>query len=232
MRCITLTIVVLLALCTIFVNAAPLRGGSIQQQQQQLESSTEQGELISFLQSHARAFETQNQGIASRSPSEQAQAAAAQTVPAGANEAAPSDVLSALEHTPSHALVQTGSKAKGPGEDGDGEDFGPCKTCVFVLERIKKGSNMLLPAICSELYHKYPDAYALCHQVLNALSINGNNVRYWLFEGCFKYEIYQSKEWIKPCPSHVMCSVLKDLSAEPFCPALPMENPFAEAGGE
>jgi len=47
--------------------------------------------------------------------------------------------------------------------------------------------------------------------------------------GCFKYEIYQSKEWIKPCPSHVMCSVLKDLSAEPFCPALPMENPFADA---
>lgn len=103
----------------------------------------------------------------------------------------------------------------------------------------------------------------MCHQVLNALSINGNNVRYWLFEGCFKYEIYQSKEsvtvtrlpslpaaalcsptdacclfvlflssvcrWIKPCPSHVMCSVLKDLSAAPFCPALPMENPFADA---
>jgi len=203
------------------------------QQQQQQEQS---GELISFLQSHARAFESSNHGVTSRAPSQAAQNAAAQTAPAGASEAAPNDVLAALEHTPSHhALVQTGSKsgvaAKGPGEDGDGEDFGPCKTCVFVLERIKKGSNMLLPAICSELYHKYPDAYALCHQVLNALSINGNNVRYWLFEGCFKYEIYQSKEWIKPCPSHVMCSVLKDLSAEPFCPALPMENPFAEAEG-
>jgi len=148
------------------------------------------------------------------------------------------NVLSALEHTHGHrSLVQTGAAAssqvtaRAAGDDGDGEDFGACKTCVFVLERIKKGSNMLLPAICSELYHKYPDAYALCHQVLNALSINGNNVRYWLFEGCFKYEIYQSKEWIKPCPSHVMCSVLKDLSAEPFCPALPMENPFADAGG-
>jgi hypothetical protein len=120
-----------------------------------------------------------------------------------------------LVQTNSAAQAQGQVAAKGPGEDGDGEDFGPCKTCVFVLERIKKGSNMLLPAICSELYHKYPDAYALCHQVLNALSINGNNVRYWLFEGCFKYEIYQSKEWIKPCPSHVMCSVLKDLSGEP-----------------
>jgi len=170
----------------------------------------------------------------SEAPSQQAQEAAQQAVPAGAHEASGENVLAALEGVHAHALMQTSSQVSagagaavaGPGEDGDGEDFGSCKTCVFVLERIKKGSNMLLPAICSELYHKYPDAYALCHQVLNALSINGNNVRYWLFEGCFKYEIYQSKEWIKPCPSHVMCSVLKDLSAEPFCPALPMENPF------
>jgi hypothetical protein len=210
---------------------------AVQPQQQQ--QSQPQGDLISFLQSHQRAFAAQSNGqsVATAAPSEQAQQAAQQTIPAGANEVTGDNVLSALEHTP-HALVQTGSKSgasvaaghhvAGPGEDGDGEDFGPCKTCVFVLERIKKGSNMLLPAICSELYHKYPDAYALCHQVLNALSINGNNVRYWLFEGCFKYEIYQSKEWIKPCPSHVMCSVLKDLSAEPFCPALPMENPFAD----
>jgi len=235
------------------VAAASLRGAQqslsafdgAQQQQQE-------GPLVSFLQQHQRAYANLHTSSASASPSQQAQQAAQQTVPAGAMEASADNVLAALEHAPHHpqhrSLVQTHAqagaqsqaqvagqaqaqalvKAKGPGEDGDGEDFGPCKTCVFVLERIKKGSNMLLPAICSELYHKYPDAYALCHQVLNALSINGNNVRYWLFEGCFKYEIYQSKEWIKPCPSHVMCSVLKDLSAEPFCPALPMENPFAE----
>lgn len=42
------------------------------------------------------------------------------------------------------------------GEEGE---FTPCKTCVFVLERIKKGTNMLLPAICSEVYMKYPDSY-------------------------------------------------------------------------
>lgn len=64
---------------------------------------------------------------------------------------------------------------------------------------------------------------------MNALSLNGNNVRYWLFEGCFKYEIYRAKEWIKPCPSHVMCSVLKDLNGKSFCDPLPMENPFAPA---
>jgi len=216
----------LVALCIATVSGVSIgtRGSETVQsftpRQQQQEQS---GPLISFLQSHQRAFASQQ----SQSPSQQAQEAAQSTVPHGAAEG---DVLSALEHTP-HALVQTGQSAQEPGSKGDGEDFGPCKTCVFVLERIKKGSNMLLPAICSELYHKYPDAYALCHQVLNALSINGNNVRYWLFEGCFKYEIYQSKEWIKPCPSHVMCSVLKDLSAAPFCPALPMENPFA-AGGD
>lgn len=183
------------------------------------------GDLVNFLQQHQRAFQAQS------SPQQAAQQAASPMggQPQQASEASSgSDILQALEHAP-RSLVQTGVQAREPGEEGDGEPFGPCKTCVFVLERIKKGSNMLLPAICSELYHKYPDAYALCHQVLNALSINGNNVRYWLFEGCFKYEIYQSKEWIKPCPSHVMCSVLKDLSAAPFCPALPMENPFADA---
>lgn len=106
-------------------------------------------------------------------------------------------------------------------------EFSPCKTCVFVLERIKKGTNMLLPAICSEVYMKYPQSYGTCHHVLNSLSLNGNNVRYWLFEGCYKYEIYGAREWIKPCPSHVMCSTLQDLSGQPFCKPMPMEDPFA-----
>lgn len=290
----------IVVVCLCAVSAARLRGFDAAPSVQQ-HASAPAGDLVSFMQSHQRAFAQQSQGQAAQAPSQQAQEAASHAMPAGAAEG---DVLS--------ALVQTGE----PGSEGTGEAFGSCKTCVFVLERIKKGSNMLLPAICSELYHKYPDAYALCHQVLNALSINGNNVRYWLFEGttthamegnaigrarheqsagarprmretarihlkspahwrmdaavlavpgaprlgswrcddsprvfcvsvwivfafcagCFKYEIYQSKEWIKPCPSHVMCSVLKDLSAAPFCPALPMENPFidaaAAAGGE
>jgi len=188
--------ILLVALCLATVSAARLRGGFdmfAAEQQQEQRAAPQQGELVSFLQHHARAFAAQSEGHRDLSPSAGAEAAAQQAAPAGAVEASSDNVLAALEHTPHHALVQTGAKAgakaKAPGEDGDGEDFGPCKTCVFVLERIKKGSNMLLPAICSELYHKYPDAYALCHQVLNALSINGNNVRYWLFEGCFKYEI-------------------------------------------
>jgi len=245
-------IIILIVLFLITINI--VIGASLRGSQQELNYDSpiqqQEGPLVSFMQQHQRAYASQSSSSLNSSPSQEAKQAAEQTVPLGASEASAENVLSALEKAPHHkqhhSLVQTHSThssttnvavsgksfAKGPGEDGDGEDFGPCKTCVFVLERIKKGSNMLLPAICSELYHKYPDAYALCHQVLNALSINGNNVRYWLFEGCFKYEIYQSKEWIKPCPSHVMCSVLKDLSAEPFCPALPMENPFAEGGSD
>jgi hypothetical protein len=42
---------------------------------------------------------------------------------------------------------------------GAGGGFGTCQTCVFVIERIKKGTNMLLPSICTELYAKYPSAY-------------------------------------------------------------------------
>lgn len=128
--------------------AAPQQPMSASQQQQQASNP-----LVSFLQEHQRAYA--GASAAQADPSQQAQQAAQQTVPAGASEASSTDVLSALEHTP-HALVQTGQSARGAGEDGDGTDFGPCKTCVFVLERIKKGSNMLLPAICSELYHKYP----------------------------------------------------------------------------
>jgi len=68
-----------------------------------------------------------------------------------------------------------------------GAAMGPCQTCVFVLERIKKGTQLLLPAICSEIYSQSDAAtYANCHQTLNSLALNGNNVRYWLFEGCYK----------------------------------------------
>jgi len=147
--------------------------------------------------------------------------------------AASSSYSPALVETRSQAALRTEAHESSE-SGGGGGPFGPCKTCVFVLERIKKGTNMLLPAICSEIYISFPGAYAICHQVLNALSLNGNNVRYWLFEGCYKYEIYQAKEWVKPCPSHVMCTVLKTLQNKSFCKPLPMEDPFKEdsAGGE
>jgi len=162
----------------------------------------------------------------SEDESEEEDAAFLQVDEAEAADTTHESVAQAVERVHSEQQSKQVTKVK-TGVKGD-DEFSECKTCVFVLERIKKGTNMLLPAICSELYLKYPDSYAFCHQVLNALSLNGNNVRYWLFEGCYKYEIYQAKEWIKPCPSHVMCSVLKNLSNAPFCTPMPMEDPFAE----
>ena len=135
--------------------------------------------------------------------------------------------------------------------------------CIYIYEWICLSIHL---PIHPSTYHlsitKSFRARFQCHQVLNSLSLNGNNVRYdkpflptpspldrrlffvffffsralfffffffaficcvafptpslrmcrvahrryWLFEGCYKYEIYQAKEWIKPCPSHVMCS--------------------------
>jgi len=139
-------------------------------------------------------------------------------------------LVNAVDVSDSSMTGAAATGGAGGGTGGAGAEFGPCRTCVFVLERIKKGTNMLLPAICSDIYTKFPDAYSYCHQTLNALALNGNNVRYWLFEGCYKFEVYNSKEWIKPCPSHVMCSVLKDLRDQPFCTPMAMEDPFAAGG--
>lgn len=72
----------------------------------------------------------------------------------------------AEEESETESESQESSSGEGEGEG----EFGACKTCVFVLERIKKGTNMLLPAICSEIYTRYPKAYATCHEVLNSLS--------------------------------------------------------------
>jgi len=51
--------------------------------------------------------------------------------------------------------------------------------------------------------------------------------------------MYNTREWIKPCPSHVVCAAVKNLWNQPFCKGLPPEMPFsndephpaAEAGG-
>jgi len=210
--------VVCLALCVLTNGASTKDRMGDYMFTQSAPQQASQGSLVEFMQQHQQAYQ--------RMQSNPQQVQQSTNLSADQLINALSGEQQAPQPNEQQALVEHQAVAK----DDGGEAFGPCKTCVFVLERIKKGTNMLLPAICSELYHKFPDAYALCHQVLNALSINGNNVRYWLFEGCFKYEIYQSKEWIKPCPSHVMCSVLKDLASNPFCPALPMEDPFKDAG--
>jgi hypothetical protein len=107
----------------------------------------------------------------------------------------------------------------------------PCKTCTFVVERVKLGTGMLMPSLCTELFEKEGDkAYADCHQVLNVLQENGNNFRHWLGEGCYNHKL-----WYKPCPSHQICSFLKNpAAAKEFCPppGPAMENPFSSGKPE
>lgn len=43
--------------------------------------------------------------------------------------------------------------------------------------------------------------------------------------------MYRAKSWVKPCPSHVICSELKNADGSTFCKQLPLENPFPVAGG-
>jgi len=104
--------------------------------------------------------------------------------------------------------------------------WGPCRTCVWVLERLKLGKGILVRQLCDELYQKLPDYFSLCHQVLDAMMANARNIQYWEEQGCYKYEVYDAREWVKPCPSHVICAEMKTLAQTPFCVALPMENPF------
>lgn len=141
----------------------------------------------------------------------------------GLNRLRANDQTTTSDNTGAQALAEFRARAG----HKVGAALGTCKTCVYVLERIKKGTNPLLSQVCHDLYPDYKDDYGICHQVLESLSENGNNVRYWLFEGCYKYEIYQAKEWVKPCPSHVMCSVLMGLDEKVFCAATKMEDPFA-----
>ncbi len=106
-----------------------------------------------------------------------------------------------------------------------------CTTCVYVLERIKMGYQYMLPSICTELYSLSTDAstFQACHEVISGLSIWGNNVRSWFQDGCYKAEPYGAMEKMTPCPSHVICSQMQDLTKKDFC-IKPEPDFKAEAG--
>jgi hypothetical protein len=106
---------------------------------------------------------------------------------------------------------------------GVGKAMDTCQVCVYTLERIKQGYQFLLPAICVELFSKEKtpkdgqSSFAICHQVLAALSVWGNNVRHWFHYGCYKSETYGAMELIRPCPSQVICSQMSNFEKTPFC---------------
>jgi len=111
-------------------------------------------------------------------------------------------------------------------EDGGG-DYPNCDTCINVLERIKAGSGngfgmnfgraYHLPTICNVMWKTDPETYGPCHQALHAIRTNGRNVFYWIRHGCFENYLYQHRHFIHPCPSHVICAVLRDFKLKPFC---------------
>ncbi len=104
--------------------------------------------------------------------------------------------------------------------------FNNCQTCVFLLARMKRGVNTVLPAICAEVGEKFPLCYGSCHEALSAVHVNGGHVHKWIASGCYKYESYGEREVVTPCPSHVICSALVDITKEPFCDVLPYDDPF------
>lgn len=117
---------------------------------------------------------------------------------------------------------------------GVGGGLGSCKTCVYVLERIKQGYQYQLPAICTEVFKggltgastspTLAEDFGACHEVLAGLSVWGQNVKNWFHAGCYKSEAYGAMELIKPCPSHVICSQMTSLKQIPFCKAPKPDN--------
>ena len=59
----------------------------------------------------------------------------------------------------SERRVETHSEQKAAVGEGEGE-WEKCHTCIFTIERIKKGTDMLLPSICSELFQKLGEGEA------------------------------------------------------------------------
>lgn len=114
-----------------------------------------------------------------------------------------------------------------------------CKTCVYVMEQIKAGVVSMLPVMCSNLFATPAfGSYECCQHMLRAVSYNSANVRQWLTEGCHMDEVYGAREWVSPCPSHVICSALtygddgSCSSGVRFCPLIARPDPFGGGAGD
>ncbi len=80
------------------------------------------------------------------------------------------------------------------------------QVAVYVVERVKRGSNMLMSTICTEIYEKFGgQAYGVCNEVLTAINTQGHNVRAWLFEGMYEPK---TKKFIVPATSSMIATAL------------------------
>eukprot|EP00939_MAST-03C_sp_MAST-3C-sp1_P001718 g1718.t1 len=106
--------------------------------------------------------------------------------------------------------------------DGKGStSFPKCEPCIYALERYRLEYPIKHPdprSICIELYDlaektKKSEYFAACEEMLTVLGLMGRNVDSWIRKGCWKTEPYGSESWITPCPAHVICSELEDLTS-------------------
>lgn len=119
---------------------------------------------------------------------------------------------------------------------------GPCRTCIFVIERIKQGLSGPREEICEEVWFNSltKTDYKSCFDTLDALQTWGGHFEGWLAHGCYRKESYGFLRGgfdmilINPCPSHVICGVIANThtptsstssskvavesAAQPFCP--------------
>jgi hypothetical protein len=97
-------------------------------------------------------------------------------------------------------------------------NLGPCRTCIWMLERMQQRLDMLLSGICIELFHKHPNDYKWCMMVDDAIHEQATNLHAWLYRGCYEI-VGEQKTWRVPCPARGMCQLLRDLDKNSFCRA-------------
>jgi len=129
-----------------------------------------------------------------------------------------------------HDNPPIGIPPKDQSKDNSDEEHPNCQTCIDVIENFKEGTGhefgiaygarpWLQQTVCNSLWKKDPNTYTPCHQCLYAIRNNGRAVHHWITRGCYRKFQYQQKHWIHPCPTHVICSVLRDFRMKPFCPS-------------
>lgn len=102
---------------------------------------------------------------------------------------------------------------KGP-ESVVSQPRGTCKTCIFVLERVKRGIQHSMDGICEEIWFNSfsKTDYESCFNTIDAIIQWKTHVHKWITDGCYRKETYgflragQDMIKISPCPSHVICS--------------------------
>lgn len=94
-----------------------------------------------------------------------------------------------------------------------------CEACTFVIDKVKRGTTVPLPALCTELRSTKTEAhYAACIDTLDAAKRDEKTFREWLFGGCYVTTPDGGKAMVKPCPTATICASLARPQGPAFCP--------------